>query len=170
MKKMGSTGMKWLKVFHLVSMSLWFGGVASLLALISGADLTNFDMVNAAYNSMRSIDSTVVRNGGQGILITSLIYSIGTNWGFFKHKWVAAKWGIFIAQMAFGIAYLNGLIEKNIEILHTEKALALSNQAFLNNHTYATVGLLTQCIIIVVVIWISVIKPWKSKNNSRAEK
>jgi hypothetical protein len=41
------------------------------------------------------------------ILITSLIYSIWTHWGFFKHKWVTVKWGIFALQMVFGIGFLN---------------------------------------------------------------
>lgn len=107
MKKLGSGGMKWLKILHIVSVSLWFGGIISLIALRSGLDLSSFDEVNATYNSMRLIDETLIRNGAQGILLTSIVYSIWTNWGFFKHRWVAVKWVVFAAQMVLGIAFLN---------------------------------------------------------------
>jgi len=91
MKKIGAEGTKWLKIIHIISVTLWFGGIISLLALISGINLSVFDEVNATYRSMRIIDEYIIRNGAQGILITSIIYSIWTNWGFFKHRWVAVK-------------------------------------------------------------------------------
>lgn len=167
MKKIGAVGIKRLKILHLISVALWFGGVVSLVALILQTNLTDFEKVNITYSSMKMIDQTVIRNGGQGIFITSIIYSIWTSWGFFKHKWIVVKWIVFLTQMIFGIFFLNGWVEQNIELLHAEKALALSNQIFINNHMNLKIGLVCQSIIIVLIIWVSVIKPWKNKNVNK---
>ena len=44
--------------------------------------------------SMKLIDDFVIIPGGVGSLLTGLLYSIFTNWGWFKHKWVTTKWAI----------------------------------------------------------------------------
>lgn len=36
MKKLGPSGTKWLKILHIISVSVWFGGVISLFALSLG--------------------------------------------------------------------------------------------------------------------------------------
>ncbi len=38
------------------------------------------------------IDKFFLIHGGIGIVLTALIYSIFTKWGFFKVKWVGVKW------------------------------------------------------------------------------
>lgn len=163
MKKLGAGGMKWLKILHIISVALWFGGIISLIALRSGLDLSSFDEVYATYNSMRLIDETLIRNGAQGILLTSIVYSIWTNWGFFKHRWVAVKWVVFIAQMVLGIAFLNVWVGGNVALLISEKSAALSNPIFLHNHLLIQYGTISQVILIVFLICISVLKPWKKK-------
>jgi hypothetical protein len=164
MKKLGSNGTKWLKILHIISVTLWLGGITSLLALTLGLQLSDFEEVNAAYRSMKIIDTILVRNGAQGILLTSIIYSIWTNWGFFKHKWVAVKWVAFIAQMIFGIIFLSKWTEANIALLEVEKGMALINPIFMQNHLIRQTGIIIQIAIIVILICISVIKPWRSKN------
>jgi uncharacterized membrane protein len=165
MRKLGPKGMRWLKIFHLISVALWFGGISSLVILIFGAALSSFEEVSAIYSSMRKIDELLIRNGGQGILITSLIYSIWTHWGFFKHKWVTVKWGIFALQMVFGIGFLNRWVGTNVHLLETEKSMALSNPIFIQNHSLIQIGTITQALVIIIVIGISVIKPWKKKDK-----
>lgn len=165
MKKIGPEGTKWLKIIHIVSVALWFGGIISLVALRSGADMGSFENVNAAYHSMRTIDELIIRNGAQGILLTSIVYSIWTHWGFFKHKWVAVKWVVFIAQMVLGIAFLNSWVGTNVALLAAEKSAALSNPVFIRNHTLIQTGTISQVILVILLICISVLKPWKRKND-----
>lgn len=163
MKKLGSKGTKWLKILHIISVALWFGGIVSLLALRSGLQLSAYEEVNATYHSMRTIDEILIRNGAQGIILSSLLYSIFTNWGFFRHKWVAVKWIVFVGQMVLGIAFLNRWVGTNVSLLSTEKAAALTNPAFLQNHSLIQFGIYTQIILIVLLTIISVFKPWKNK-------
>jgi hypothetical protein len=165
MKKLGTVGTKWIKILHIISVGLWFGGVMALLALSVGLPLSDFEEVNTAYRSMRIIDTLLVRNGAQGIIITSLLYSIFTNWGFFKHKWVVVKWVAFIAQMIFGIVFLNGWTEANVILLEAEKSMALINPVFIQNHSLRQTGIIIQIVVIVILICISVLKPWKNKST-----
>lgn len=113
---------------------------------------------------MRIIDTLLVRNGAQGIILSSIIYSIWTNWGFFKHKWIAVKWLAFIAQLIFGIVFLNWWTEANIALLEAEKGMALINPIFIQNNSIRQTGIGIQIVVIVILICISVLKPWKNKN------
>jgi uncharacterized membrane protein len=164
MKKIGAQGTKWLKIAHIISVTLWFGGIISLVALRSGINLSVYEEVNATYQSMRVIDDYIIRNGAQGILLTSIIYSIWTNWGFFKNRWVAVKWVVFLAQMLFGIIFLNTWVGANISMLSAEKGLALSNPVFIQNHSFIQIGAISQIILVIFLICVSVLKPWKKKN------
>lgn len=165
MKKLGPSSTKGLKILHIVFVALWFGGIISLLALRFGLRLETLDEVNITYNNMKIIDDYLIRNGAQGILITSLIYGIWTNWGFFKYRWVTVKLVVFVSQMIFGIVFLNRWMGSNISILNTEKVMALSNPTFIHNNSLIQFGIVSQLILIVFLICISVLKPWKKKKN-----
>ena len=165
MKKLGPRSTKWLKILHIVFVALWFGGIISLLTLRLGLSLSVFDQVNVTYNNMKIIDDYLIRNGAQGILITSVIYGFCTNWGFFKHKWIAVKLVAFISQMIFGIFFLNSWMGANISMLNTEKVMALNNPAFIHNNSLIQFGIVSQLILIIFLICISVLKPWKKKNT-----
>lgn len=159
MKKLGSGSIKWLKIFHIIFVTLWFGGILNLLTLRLGIKLSSFNQVNTAYNSIRIIDNYLIRNGAQGILITSIVYSIWTNWGFIKYRWIAVKWVVFVSQMVFGIVFLNKWVGQNISLLNTEKSLALNNPIFMQNDLLMQIGIVTQIILVIFLICISVLKP-----------
>jgi uncharacterized membrane protein len=166
MRKLGPSSTKWLKILHIIFVALWFGGIISLLTLRLGLNLSVFDQVNVTYNNMKIIDDYLIRNGAQGILITSVVYGFCTNWGFFKHKWIAVKLVVFISQMIFGIFFLNSWMGANIAMLNTEKVMALNNPAFIHNNSLIQLGIVSQLILIIFLICISVLKPWKKKMHS----
>lgn len=163
MKKLGPLGTKWLRIIHLVFVALMFGGIISSVALRFPLQLTAFDEVNITYKSLKIISDHIIRYGAQGIILTGLIYSIWTNWGFIKHKLVAVKWVVFIAQTLFGILFVDRWMEKNISMLNTEQTLALTNAAFIQNHSLIQSGAIAQIAVIIFLICISVLKPWKKK-------
>lgn len=130
MKKLGPSSTKWLKILHIVFVALWFGGIISLLTLRFGLRLDTFDEVNITYNNMKIIDDYLIRNGAQGILITSVIYGFWTNWGFFKYRWIAVKLVVFVSQMIFGIVFLN--MHFCVETLEKEeKYIAINYKAWI---------------------------------------
>jgi uncharacterized membrane protein len=165
MKKLGSTGMKWLKIVHLIGIVIWIGGAMCMMVLAFGVPVTAFNEVKNVYATMKIIDDIIVRNGALITMITSLIYGLRTNWGFFKQRWITAKWGIFIGQLIFAIFFLSRWLEANLDILENESAAALNNPAFLRNHVSNQIGMAVMISAFILVIGISVFKPWKKKNN-----
>lgn len=163
MKKFGATGMKWLKIIHLVFVVLWTGGAISMMALAFGVSLKALNEVQIAYAAMKIMDDMIVRNGALGCLVTGLVYGIGTNWGFFKQRWIGVKWSLFFGQLLFAILFLNHWLEANLAILKTEPDTALYNPVFFRNHLSNQIGMGVQIALFIVVIGISVLKPWKKK-------
>ena len=72
--------------------------------------------------------------GAIGTLLVGFIYGFFTNWGFFKHRWVGIKFVLYLIQSIIGIFVVDHLIVTNIELLETQKEMALSNPTFIRNH------------------------------------
>lgn len=166
MRKLGSVGMKWLKIFHIALVALFFGGIMSSVALNSRLKLSSFQEVYITYKNLIIISDSIVRFGAQGTLIIGVIYGIWTNWGFIKHKWLTIKWVIFVAQTLIGIFIVDKLMVANMALLETEKSIALNNPAFLHNNSLRQQVVIIQIVLTIFLICISVFKPWKKNINT----
>jgi hypothetical protein len=163
MKKMDSNGLKWLKIVHIVVLILMFGGIISSTIMRISLPLTNFEHVYAAYTMMMNISDYVVRYGAQGLLLTGIVYGVWTNWGFFRYRWVTVKWAIFMAQTIFGIVFVDRWMVHNMSLLEAERAMALTDPVFVQNHSMIKAGAMGQSGLLLFLIWVSVFKPWKKK-------
>nr|WP_244404572.1 DUF2269 family protein [Parageobacillus caldoxylosilyticus] len=164
MKKIGPKGLKWLKILHLFFVILFFGGILSSTALNLQIDLTNYDETNLMYKNIIIISDNVVRYGAVGTLLIGFIYGFFTNWGFFKHRWVGVKFVLYIIQTIVGIFVVDKLMVANMELLETQKKLALSNPVFIHNHEIRQYAVMFQVAATIFILIISVLKPWRKKN------
>lgn len=164
MKKLGQKGTKVLKLVHLLLVILFLGGIISSLAINSVIDISTFDKAYSSYESSIIISDYVVKYGAQGTLLIGIVYGLFTNWGFFKHRWIAAKWVLWIAQTFIGIFMVDRLMVSNMALLESEGAKALSNPIFLQNHVTRQYVVIFQIVLSVIIICISVWKPWRKKN------
>ncbi len=123
MRKFGSIGLKLLKMFHILMIVLFLGGILSSFALLIKLDLSDFEAVAGAYKTFNIISDNVVKMGAQGTILLGAIYGFFTKWGFIKHKWLAVKWILFIAQTFIGILIVDKLMMANIVLLETEQVL-----------------------------------------------
>lgn len=110
---------------------------------------------------LQIIDDYFIICGAFGSLITGLIYSIWTNWGFFKHRWIIVKWVMIILQMAFGTWALGPCINNNVIIANQLRDAALTDPVFLDNIQTTQIWGTVQTVLLLVLIFISVQKPWK---------
>lgn len=127
MWKFGSLGLKILKMFHILLIVLFLGGILSSFALILRLNLTNFEDVYSNYKVFNIISDNVVKMGAQGTILLGAIYGFFTRWGFIRHKWLAVKWLLFIAQTFIGILVVDKLMVANLTLLESEKVFALTN-------------------------------------------
>ncbi|MCM3718865.1 DUF2269 family protein [Fictibacillus phosphorivorans] len=166
MKTIGNNGLKWLKITHIVLVALFFGGIMSSVAIHTGIKLDSYEVTLETYKRIVVISDYVIRTGAVGTLIVGFIYGIFTKWGFFKHRWVTVKWILFIIQTVVGIFVVDHLMMTNMALLEKEKALALSNPAFIQNDEWRQYAVWFQVGVTLFIFIISVLKPWKKKRTS----
>lgn len=163
MWKFGSLGLKILRMLHFLLIVLFLGGILSSLALILKLDLSNFDSVYLTYRSFNIISDNVVKMGAQGTILLGAVYGFFTRFGFIKHKWLALKWLLFIAQTVIGILVVDRLMVANLSLLQTERVLALSDPIFIHNHYLRLYVVLGQIALTLVALILSVLKPGRSR-------
>lgn len=170
MRKFGSFGLKILKMSHMLLIVLFFGGILSSFALIMKLNLSNFDEVYLTYKSFNIISDNVVKLGAQGTILLGAVYGFFTKWGFIKHKWLAVKWILFIAQTFIGILVVDKLMLANLALLETEKVLALSDPVFIHNHFLRLYVVLAQIGLTLLALILSVLKPGRSRAIPEAQR
>lgn len=87
-----------LDLVHLVFASLWFGGFMIMFCLsvmiMNGSISEVFGI--AAISLVKNLVTICI----PALMITGLVYSLFTKWGFKKHGWVIAKWVLSIVVIA----------------------------------------------------------------------
>jgi len=167
MKKLGRKGLKWLKGLHLITVSCWIGGAIALILLYPlKENALDGGALHGINQSIHQIDmAVVVIPGAFGCLITGLIYSTFSNWGFFKHGWMIFKWIVTVAAILFGTFYL-GPWETNMMEISGELGMAsLDDATYLHNQKMNLLFGCLQCLLLIVTVFVSVFKPWKGRKK-----
>lgn len=163
MKKLTAKQQKALKTIHLVFVSIWFSSVVTLMLLpILSQKITNGDelyMYNVAYHF---IDMFILTPAAVVVLLTGLVYSIFTKWGFAKHGWIIYKWIVTLVIIITGTFYLGPMVENLLEIADTKRINALYDVYYLQSESIGLYAAIINATLLAVAIGISVYKPRKS--------
>lgn len=171
MLKLKSKGLKWLKGFHLIAVLCWVGGGVSLILLyFLKSGVTDGGVLYGINQSIHHVDMfVVVVPGAFGCLLTGLIYSSFSNWGFFKHTWLIFKWIVTVAAILFGTFFLGPWETSMTEISGQLGISSLSDPGYLYNERMNFILGIIQVLILITTVFISIFKPWKprkAKNNT----
>ncbi|MCF8381982.1 MAG: hypothetical protein K9G39_00065 [Chlorobium sp.] len=163
MRKLSARSLKWLKGFHLIAAASWTGGAISLLSLYFLKNgVTNGSELYGINRSIHHIDmSIVVIPGATGCLFTGLIYSLFSNWGFFRHSWLTFKWIVTIAAILFGTFFLGPWETSMMDISGNIGIAALQDPAYLWNQRMNLLFGTAQVLLLLATVFISIFKPWK---------
>jgi hypothetical protein len=166
------TQTKWLKCIHLLAVAGWAGGALSLVILhflrFKGAEIG--DHLHGIDLSANLIDWwIIIVLGAFGCMITGLFYSICTNWGFFRHKWIVVKWIITLFCVISGTFCL-GPWETTMVGISQKIGTGALHDATYTSAMYLNFwfGVL-QIVLIVFAMFISVFKPWRGKQSFPAK-
>ena len=167
MRKLSAKQTSWLKIFHLLFVGAWLGGQISLILVQNIKDqLALPDHQYGILAALKAIDDIVVVGGAVGCLVTGLMYSWMTPWGFFKFRWIAVKWIATIILILFGTFFLGPWLNEMTAISADERGLALLNPKYLYDERMNTTWGTIQFGINILLVIISVIKPWKHQRPS----
>lgn len=162
MKKLGKTGYSILKLIHLFFVGTWVGGGWGLLLLTLGL---RGDDLSGMLRAVHMVDLMVVVPAAVGSLLTGVLFSIFTNWGFFKHRWVTAKYIVNLIPMILGGIVPAPHLVGMMEIAAREGARAMADPAFLYHKGVFTLFVIPQFVLILVAFWLSVFKPGLGKKR-----
>ena len=172
MGKIKGTGLKWLKGFHLIAVACWVGGAIALLLLyFLKIGVTDGHVLYGINQSIHHVDmAVVVIPGAFGCLLTGLIYSSLSNWGFFKHKWMMFKWVVTVAAILFGTFFLGPWETDMMNISGRIGISALSDSEYLYNERMNLIFGTLQVLVLMITLFISIFKPWKSEKTKKSTK
>ena len=162
-KKLKPQAVKILKMIHLFFAFSWIMGGMALCLLIFTISPGSGDELYMHSRVLQIVDDYLIIYGAFGALLTGLVYSIWTNWGFFKHPWITVKWGMIVLQMLFGTFVLGPCINENVILADQLRDGALTDPVFLANLQTSRLWGCVQMAFLLLVIVISVQKPWKKK-------
>ena len=170
MLQLKARGLRWLKGFHLIAVACWLGGAVSLLLLyFLKPGVTDGGVLYGINRSIHHVDmAVVVVPGAFGCLLTGLLYSSLSHWGFFRHPWLVCKWIVTVAAILFGTFFLGPWETAMMEISGAIGLEALADPAYRYNERMNLTFGAVQTMVLVVVVFISIFKPWKS-GKARAE-
>lgn len=166
MKKLGTIGLKILKICHLLFAVMWIGGVMALVSLQLGATPDTKEMMYMAAVAHLIVDDFFLIPGGIGIVITAIVYGIFTGWGFFKQRWLAIKWILTVLLVIIGAGYMGVIIKENAVYAQNMLSENICTDVYWNNVYHVAIAGIVQIIGFVFIVIISVIKPWKKKKTN----
>lgn len=156
MKKLGKTGYSVLKIIHILSAGVWLGAVVAVTVLLAALKADN---LKRDIELMLFIDFSIFIPCAIVCLITGILFSVFTQWGFKKHWWIIVKYivnfipiitgGPLVARSLFGMAAITEKLGAN----------AFVDDAFQRLHKTALFVMVLYLVLFIFVYIISVVKP-----------
>jgi hypothetical protein len=153
---------KILKIMHILVAMLWLSSVIILTVLVYiSQDIHNTEALYMYTYIYYFIDMYVLTPAAIMTLITGILYSNYTPWGFAKHRWVIYKWIVTISIILLGTFYLGPLAEKMLLIVETKELLALDDISYISGtNSLFYFGILNLVLLFSATV-VAVVKPWK---------
>ncbi len=160
MTPLGRTSRKLLLAVHVLSASLWIGGVASLLvgALLHRHPATSDGLV-VIRTTLQWVDRLVIVPACLVSLFTGLLFALGTPWGWFKHDWLTFKWAATVAMIVYGIVALGPWVDTCAELARGHGLGALADERYASLSLRVDASSVGQLALLVTMILLSSFKP-----------
>ncbi len=160
------TARTWLKGIHILFTSAWVGAAVCMIMLMFIGRPTDGSVVASWLNMLKLIDDWVIIPAAMGSLLTGLLISWLTPWGFFKWRWVTVKWIATIAIILFGTFFLGPRLNGMAALATADPLAALQNPLFISSQRALDLVVGPQLLILLSLVLISAIKPWKQATKA----
>lgn len=142
---------------HLTASLGWLGAVVAFLALsIAGVSSGDAQTVRAAYLMMELTTWYVIVPFCLAALLTGVVESAGTPWGFFRHYWVITKLGLTVVATILLLVHT-----RPIDQVAQAASMGSLTASDLRHLRLQLVGDASAalCVLLVTTV-LSVYKPW----------
>lgn len=114
MKKLGTKWVKALKILHVAFAVMWAGGAVSMMTVMLLTEVTDASSMLTRAQVLKVIDDYLIIVGANGCIVTGILYGALTNWGFFRHRWITAKWVLTVLMVASGTFLMGPCVNGNV--------------------------------------------------------
>ncbi|WP_246469853.1 DUF2269 family protein [Cohnella nanjingensis] len=150
-----------LITIHVISIVCWLGGAIAMLLLgIYMMMSNNGERLYYTLDNMHLIDIALIRYTALVALLTGFALSQWTNWGLFKHYWIAIKLVLTILLILFGIKYMSSWLSQLLREADQSRELAFSNAKFQNTTYSLLAGAIANLVALLFMTAISYFKPF----------
>jgi uncharacterized protein with FMN-binding domain len=154
-------GKRILLSIHLLLNSVWIGGIIAIIFLnLLRTHAVDGDQVYAINMMIFRIQDDLVMNVSFGVILTGLLFSLFTQWGFVRFRWVAVKWIAVITLFVLITFYLAPSVNGMAAIADVDRTAAVTNSLYLQFEKESLMFLSLQLLLLVLIILVSVFKPW----------
>jgi len=168
---LGSRGQKWLKGIHVTLVAFSVGAILSMLVLLllkqnfkGGENLFLIDL--GIFRLLNFLNYSFY-----GVMLTGLIYSLFTKWGFFRHHWITVKWTMVLLLFVFTWVWMGPAINGTVALADGGLLIPNSLSEYVNYTNRSLLYVLIECFPLVALLFISVLKPWgKRKQKSKMKR
>ena len=142
-----------------------------LLLLHAAKDASSSDELFGILKSYQFISVIVtVYMGAYGSFFTGLAYSLCTNRGFFRHKWIILKWLMTLGMILCGSFFLGAWSTQMLEMAVNLGLAALQDPQFQAIYAKHFAALLVYMALFVLATILSVYKPWEREELTRQQR
>ena len=165
MYRLKRRGMWALKILHLFGACCWLGGAVSMITLnLYSVGAAREGMLYGINFSSHVLDMWVVIALGLGTCVfTGVLYGLMTPWGFFRQRWRAVKWLGTAFCFASGWLFLGRWEAALLAMSEAAGNAARECAAYQHIRALHLAGSLVQAGLLLFLVAISVVKPWKRR-------
>ncbi|WP_408010434.1 hypothetical protein ACJROX_09085 [Pseudalkalibacillus sp. A8] len=158
MKKINLKSKRILLTFHLLFSGIMLGSTVVFLILnIAAAASNDHQVLMTSYRTMNLLSKTSIRASTIGTVVTGILLSVLTQWGFLRYYWIIAKEVLTIFCIGIGMV---GIYIWSLNGLTMVESEATQVPEFIVNQTSLFVGIVLQIIFLLTMFFLSVFKPW----------
>jgi hypothetical protein len=161
MPKLSVKPKNWLLSGHVAAGGIWMGtSICMVVLALTSQGIGNGDELYAVHYMLKLFDDFIIIPAATLSAITGALLCWLTIWGFTKHYWVIVKWIATVTLITVGTAWLGPWVNAMTAISEVERLQALQNPLYIWDRDTLVIGSIVQTICLLVVLIISVVKPW----------
>lgn len=154
-----------LRLLHIFAASYWSSGVLCIFFLVhmapqAGSDEELFGMLKSTILINQYV---LIPLGAFGTFFTGLAYSLCTQHGFFRHRWILCKWCLTLSLMLFGVVCLGPWAGAELDEAYRLGLDAYAEERISLRHALREAACLVYSLLLLICMGLSVFRPWEEK-------
>ncbi|MDO5521910.1 MAG: FMN-binding protein [bacterium] len=155
-----------LKLLHMISVISIVGGFLAMLVMLLGRDMTSFTGNEIIYDKMGlKLFNTTIIYGAILMVFTILGYSLFTEWGVIKYRFIIIKWALLIGVFCIAWFLVGSAVSGMASI--SDAGLHMSNMKtkYCDYYNRAVLSLTAELILLLITMFISIRKPFGKRDT-----